>query len=142
MAKKSSKSKKSKKAAASDGAPQILVAKGGLTAAQLLTEINSTLDEPLSQKALRDLKVSVESVVVDQLEQGNPVNLFGLVKIAPRLHTKGVRLVNKEFGNPDSPKVKKTYKPKVTLKVGQGIFSKAVKDALPSVQKLQKKVGG
>ena len=44
-----------------------------------------------------------------ELQEGNPVNLFGLVKIVPRYHTKGERMVNKEFGNPDSPKVKKVY---------------------------------
>lgn len=139
--------KKNKKAAKKknnngnlDGAPQIIAAKGGLTAAQFLTEINSTLDEPLSRRQLRDLQVSIESVVVNELEQGNPVNLFGLVKIVPRLHTKGTRMVNEEFGNPESKKVKKSYKSKVSLKVGQGIFTKKVKDALPTVQKLQKRV--
>lgn len=139
MATKTKKAKKSSKK--NDGTPQIIAAKGGLTASQFLKEVNFTLDEPLKPAQLRDLQNSIEAVVVAQLAEGNPVNLFGLVKIVPRLHTKGERMVNKEFGNPESPKVKKTYKAKTSFKSGQGIFTKKVKDAMPSVQKLAKKLG-
>lgn len=140
MAKAKTKSKKSKKK--NDGAPQILAAKGGLTAAAFLHEVNFTLDEPLRKSQLRDLQKSIEAVVEKELSEGNPVNLFGLVKIVPRLHTKGERMVNKEFGNPASPKVKKVYKAKTSFKTGQGIFTKKVKDSMPSVQKLTKKLAG
>ena len=142
MAKKTAK-KTSKKTAAKkgDGSPQIIVAKGGLSASQFLKEVNFTLDEPLKAGQLRDLQNSLEAVVEKELGKGRPVNLYGLVKIVPRLHTKGERMVNKEFGNPESPKVKKTYKAKVSLKATQGIFSKKIKDAMPSVQKLQKTIG-
>lgn len=138
MAKKTNKSKKKGGKKAATGAPEILVMKGGLTASEFLKEVNFTLDDPLPAKQLRDLQASVEAVVAEQLSQGNPVNLFGLVKIVPRLHTKGERMVNSEFGNPQSPQVKKTYKAKVSLKATQGIFTKKVKDNMPSVQKLQK----
>lgn len=141
MASKKTKSKKNSKKTGSGDEPRIIVASGGLTANQLLVEINSTLDEPLSRKQLSDLNASVLAVVQDQLAQGEPVNLFGLVKIVPRLHTKGVRMVNSVFGDKESPKVKKTYKAKISLKTTQGIFSKKVKDALPTVQKLSKKLG-
>ena len=137
------KAKKSKKKTTKkdDGAPTIIASKGGLTAAAFLKEVNFELDEPLTGKALRDLQVCIEAVAERELSEGNPVRLFGLVQIVPRLHTRGERMVNKEFGNPESPKVKKKYPAKISLKSGQGIFSKKVKDALPSVQKLQKRTG-
>lgn len=135
------KGKKNSKAKTASDEPKIVAAKGGLTAAQFANEVNYTMDEPLSRAQLKDLTASIEAVTVEQLKEGNPVNLFGLVKVVPRLHTKGVRMVNKEFGNPESGKVKKTYKAKVSLKGSQGIFTKKIKDALPTVQKLQKKVG-
>lgn len=140
MAKTKTKTKK-KAGKKNDGTPQILAAKGGLTASQFLKEVNFTLENPLKAADLRDLQQSIEAVVREQLEEGNPVNLFGLVKIVPRLHTKGERMVNSEFGNPDSKKVKKTYKAKTSFKTGQGIFTKKVKDNMPSVQKLTKKLG-
>lgn len=139
--KKGKKASKAKTKAKDTDAPQIIVATGGLSAVDFAKEVNFTLDEPLSNKQLKDLRDSIQAVVVDQLEQGNPVNLFGLVKIVPRLHTKGTRMVNSVFGDSESPKVKKNYKAKVSLKATQGIFSKPVKDALPSAQKLQTKLG-
>lgn len=137
MAKTKKKATKKK----ADGTPQIIAAKGGLTASQFLKEVNFTMDNPLKASDLRDFQASIEAVVAAELSEGNPVNLFGLVKIVPRLHTKGERMVNKEFGNPDSPKVKKTYKAKTSFKTGQGIFTKKVKDQMPSVVKLTKKLG-
>ena len=128
------------KAKTETGAPSIVVMKGGKTAAQLFNEVNLILDEPMTNAQKRDFMISLEQVVTDELAEGNPVNLFGLVKIVPRLHTKGERMVNSEFGNPESPKVKKKYSAKVSLKAGQGIFSKKVKGAMPTVQKLQKRV--
>ena len=141
MAKTKTKKKSSKAKAASNTAPQIIAAKGGLAAGAFLKEVNFTLDDPLSNAQLKDLQASVEAVVERELGEGRPVNLFGLVKIVPRLHTKGERMVNEEFGNPDSKKVKKTYKAKISLKASQGIFSKKTKDMLPSVQKLTKLLG-
>ena len=141
MATKSKKKAGKKAGKKADGAPQILAAKGGLTASQFLKEVNFTLENPLKASDLRDLQASIEAVVAAELSQGNPVNLFGLVKIVPRLHTKGERMVNSEFGNPDSKKVKKTYKAKTSFKTGQGIFTKKVKDQMPSVPKLTKKLG-
>ncbi len=143
MAKKTPKSKKKSEAKPADSSlPQIIAMKGGLTAAQFMAEVNAMMDEPLARAQVRDLQLSIEAVVEKELSEGNPVNLFGLVKIAPRLHTKGERMVNKEFGNPDSPKVKKVYKAKTSFKSGQGIFTKKVKDAMPSAQKLAKRVAG
>lgn len=136
--KKNSKTKKGKKAVDAT-LPQIIVMKGGPTAAQLLNEVNVLMDNPLTNAQKKDFNICLEQIVQDHLVEGDPVNLFGLVKISPRLHTAGERMVNKEFGNPESPKVKKKYKAKVTLKVGQGIFTKKIKDALPTVQKLQKR---
>ena len=134
------KTKKGKKSSAPLSEPQIIESKGGLTASQFIREINTTLDEPLTLAQLRDLKATVEMVVTEQLQAGEPVNLFGLVKIVPRLHTAGERMVNSEFGNPESPKVKKKYPAKVTFKATQGIFTSAVKQSIPSVRALTKKI--
>lgn len=143
---KSNKGKKkssSKKGGAVTDAPQIIAAKGGLPAGKLLDEILIAMEDDLriSKKQARDFSDSLIAVVERELGNAQPVNLFGLVKIVPRLHTKGQRKVNSEFGNPDSPMVTKKYAAKVSLKSGQGIFTKKVKDALPTVQKLQKALG-
>jgi len=141
LAKTKTKKKAKGKTKTKGNEPQIIVAKGGLTAAQFLKEVNMKMDNPLSGADLRDFQICVEAVVEEELGEGNPVNLFGLVKIKPRLHTKGERMVSSVFGDPTSPKKKKTYKAKITLAATQGIFTKKVKDALPSVQKLSKNLG-
>lgn len=137
---KSTKRTKSSKKKEDTGAPQIITAKGGLTAAQFMNEVLFTMEDDLrlSKKQAKDFSDSLVAVVERELGEGKPINLFGLVKIAPRLHTKGTRSVNTVFGDPESPKTTKKYPAKISLKTGQGIFSKKVKDALPSVQKLQK----
>jgi hypothetical protein len=141
MAKTKSKSKSKKK---DTGAPQIITAKGGLPAGKFMVEILDMMEDDLrlNKQQAKDFSDSLIAVVERELGEGNPVNLFGLVKIVPRLHTKGVREVNSVFGDSESPKVQKKYPAKISIKSGQGIFTKKVKDALPSVQKLQKKLGG
>lgn len=140
--KKSDKAKASKKVThdPKTDPPKLIAAKGGLTGAQLLTETLLMMEDEtrISKKAGRDFMDSMVAVVEQRLGEGEPVNIFGLVKLVPRLHTKGVRMVNEEFGNPESKKIKKTYPAKVSVKAT--VF-KRVKDALPSVQKLTKKVG-
>jgi len=131
---------KTKKSAKKVAEPQIIESKGGLSASQFLRAMNSQLDSPLTHKQLSDLKATVEMVVSEELSKGEPVNLFGLVKIVPRLHTAGERMVNSEFGNPESPKVKKKYAAKISLKATQGIFTTAVKSSLPTVRTLAKKI--
>lgn len=140
MAKGTKKKSSSKKKAAATGTPSIIVAKGGLTQGKLAEEVLFAMEDDLrvSKKQGADFIASMKAVIERQLAEGQPVNLFGLVKIAPRLHTKGERMVNSEFGNPESPKVKKKYPAKVSVKV---TALKPVKDALPSVQKMQKVVG-
>ena len=120
--------------------PQIVAAKGGLTSASLLASVLETMDEEnwISKKAGRDFVDSFQAVVLDALADGQPVNLFGIVKLVPRYHTSGKRQVFKEFGNPDSGKVTKSYKPKVTLKA---TVMKNAKDALPVPAKMAKAVG-
>jgi hypothetical protein len=143
VAKGKNNKKSTKKKAEAGGAPQIITMKGGLPVGKLLDEVLFTMEDELriSKKAAKDFQESLIAVVEREIAEGRPVNVFGLVKIAPRLHTKGERMVNSEFGNPESPKTKKKYPAKVSLKTGQGIFGKRVKDALPSAQKLQKIAG-
>lgn len=128
--------------AKNNGAPQIIAAKGGLTAVQLLERTLATMDQDkwITKAQGRDFVESLKAVVLDSINKGEPVNLFGMVKIVPRLHTAGTRVVDKEFGNPDSGKVNKKYKAKVSLQATQGIFSKPVKDSLPTAQKLAAKI--
>jgi hypothetical protein len=128
--------------ASNNTAPQIIEMKGGPSASKLLTETLFMMEDDLrlSKKQAEDFKDSLIAVVQREINAGRPVNLFGLVKIVPRLHTKGERMVNSEFGNPESPKVKKRYPAKATLKGSQGIFLKPVKDALPTIQRMQKRV--
>jgi hypothetical protein len=142
MAATKKKSKPQNKAKAT-GAPQIIAAKGGLTSAALLERTLATMDRDnwITKKQGRDFIESLRAVVTDALGNGDPVNLFGLVKIVPRLHTSGSRQVYKEFGNPDSGTTTKRYKAKVSLQATQGIFFKPVKEALPTAQKLSKKMG-
>lgn len=123
--------------------PQIIAAKGGDTQAQFLKRILATMDEGnwITSTQAKDFVESLKAVVLDDLEHGKPVNMFGLVKIVPRLHTAGEREVFKVFGDPESGKTIKKVKSKVSLKTGQGIFTKAVKDALPNPQKLAKLMG-
>lgn len=141
MAKGGSKKKDSKKKApvTDNGAPKIVAMKGGLTKAQLVQEAIFKMEDDLriSKKQAADFALSLEAVIEEQLGEGNPVNLFGLVKLVPRLHTKGQRQVNEIFGDPESKKVTKKYPAKISLKA---TVAKAAKDMLPSVQKLQKKV--
>lgn len=138
MAKAKAGSKKKKET--TTDAPKIIAAKGGLTSANLVKETIFRMEDDLriSNKAGRDFMESMVAAVEEHLEQGQPVNIGGLVKLTPRLHTKGQRLVNEIFGDPESKKVTKKYPAKVTLKA---TVMKRAKDALPTVQKLQTALG-
>lgn len=141
MAKKGSTKKsksKTKPKNSANGVPQIKPSKDTMRATELIREAVMTMDEPLSARQRIDFTDSLKAVIDDAISEGRAVNLFGLVKVTPRLHTKGVREVYKEFGNPDSGKVKKTYPAKTTLKV---TALKPLKDALPNANKMAKKVG-
>lgn len=139
MAKKKTKTKKQKKG--SDGKPQIIAAKGGKSQSEILSEILAGMDEEnwISKRVARDFVETLRTVVEDELSNGRPVQLFGIVKVTPRLHTAGVREVHSEFGNPESEMVEKKYKAKVSYGISKS--SKILKDALPSVQKMQRAVG-
>jgi len=136
--KKSSKKKAGKAKAATNGTPQIKPSKDTMSQSELAIEAVATMDDPLSIKQRKDFIDSLKAVIDDAISEGRAVNLFGLVKITPRLHTKGVREVFKEFGNPESGRVKKTYPAKTTLKV---TALKPLKDALPNANKMARKVG-
>jgi uncharacterized protein YwlG (UPF0340 family) len=140
MAKKKAKGTK----ASENGKPQIIVSKGADTQANLLKRVLATMEQEnwITAKQGKDFVESLRAVVESDISEGKPVNLFGLVRITPRLHTAGQREVYKEFGNPESGKTIKKVKAKVTLKTGQGIFGTEVKRALPSVQKLTKTLLG
>lgn len=141
MAKSKAKSKSKAKAKKPvTDAPQIIAAKGGLTASQLVKETLLMMEDDLriSKKQATDFTESITAVIEKALSEGQPVNLFGFVKLVPRLHTKGQRLVNEEFGNPESPKVMKKYPAKVSLKA---TVVKKAKEALPQVPKMQKALG-
>jgi nucleoid DNA-binding protein len=131
------KSKSKAKAPVTD-APKIVASKGGLTQAELAREVLFEMEPDLliSKKQAVDYINSLRAVVEREIAEGNPVNLFGIVKITPRLHTKGQREINEEFGNPDSKKVIKKYPAKVSVKA---TVLASVKNALPSVAKLQKR---
>lgn len=139
MAKGGKKKDSKKKAEPDNGAPKTITMKGGLSKSQLVQETIFKMEDEfrVSKKVAADFVDSLIAVIEEQLGEGNPVNLFGLVKFSPRLHTKGVREVNSVFGDSTSPKVNKKYPAKVSVKV---TAAKPIKDALPSVQKLQKKV--
>ena len=134
--------KKTKKTNKAVGEPQIIESKGGLTAAQLLREINSSLDEPLTLAALRDLKATVEMVVSEEVAAGRPVNLFGLVKIdRPSLaHCWRAHGQFRIRGTLSRPRSKKKYPAKVTFKATQGIFMMAVKQSVPTIKVMQKQI--
>jgi nucleoid DNA-binding protein len=140
MAKGNKKSSSKKKSGGATEAPVTITAKGGLAQGKLLDEVLFTMEDELriSKKAGKDFMDSLVVTIERELAEGRPVNIGGLVKLSPRLHTKGERMVNSEFGNPESPKVKKKYPAKVSLKA---TVMKKAKDALPTVQKLQKIVG-
>lgn len=131
---------KSAPKAAPKTTPQIVASKGGLTQSQLLASVLETMEPEnwISKKAGRDFVDSLQAVVQDALSEGEPVNVFGIVKLTPRYHTAGKREVYKEFGNPESGRVTKTYKPKVSLKA---TILKTMKDALPNAAKMAKAVG-
>lgn len=141
MAKGSQKKRTSAKNKKADtGAPQTLTAKGGLSQTAFLKEVLFTMEDELriSNKQAKDFMDSLVAVTERELGDGNPVNLAGLVKLSPRLRTKGERMVASVFGDPTSPKVKKKYPAKVTIKA---TVMKKAKDALSSPQALAKKLG-
>lgn len=143
---KNAKTKRAPAPAASEMvAPKIIQSKGGLAPGNLLKETLAMMEDDtrISQAAGRDFMVSLVAVVENELQEGRPVNLFHLVKIVPRYHTKGERMVNEEFGNPESKKVKKRYPAKVTLAVKTGAALTRAKSAelLPAPVKMQKIVG-
>ena len=133
------KSKKGKSKAAVTDAPKIVAAKQTVSASELLVETNYKLDDPLSKRHAKEFADAMVEAIQEAIADGKAVNLFGLLKIVPRLHTKGTREVYKEFGNPESGRVNKKYPAKVSVKAS---FLKKTKESLPSVQKMQKRVGG
>ena len=135
MAKKNTKTKakKNSKAASANGVPQIKAAKETVRFTTLVADANMELGEPLPKKSVKALMDSIEEEILAQLAAGRAVNLFGVIKLTPRLHTAGTREVYKEFGNPESGKVKKKYPAKVTLKA---TVLKKAKDELPKPAKM------
>lgn len=133
MAKAKKTKRTSKAKAASNGVPQIKAARETVRFTALIADANFELDEPLPRKSVKALMDSVEEEILAQLAAGRAVNLFGVVKLTPRLHTAGTREVYKEFGNPESGKMKKKYPAKVSLKA---TVLKKAKDALPKTQKM------
>lgn len=152
MAKKATKDKKSKnksdkvkKAAASEStAPKIVIMKGGITPAALTGAVLATMEDDLriSKKQAADFVESLGAVVEECLALGDPVNLWHMAKLVPRLHTKGEREVNEVFGDPTSKKVKKKYPAKVTLvaKLGSRFAGKKGVEIIPNAAGLAKKV--
>ena len=138
MAKTKTKSKKAAKAskASANGVPQIKPAAKTLSAVEVVREAVMLMDDPMSQKQRVDFTNCLKQVVDDAIADGQGVNLFGMVKIVPRFHTKGVREVFKVFGDPESGKTKKTYPAKVSVKA---TVLKSVKDALPTPNKMANK---
>ncbi|SRR5580765_47251 len=120
-------------------APKIIAMKGGLTQNQLVQEALFTMEDELriSKAAAADFVASLQAVIDREITDGNPVNLFGYVKITPRLHTRGKRMVYKVFGDPGSGKVSKTYPAKTSLKLAA---LKPLKDVQPAATKLGRKV--
>jgi hypothetical protein len=92
----------------------------------------------ISSKVAREFVSALQSVVSDKISKGQKINLFGIVQIVPRYHTAGTREVYKIFGDPDSGRVKKRYKGKVTLAVKA---LKGLKDSMPTVNRVQKAAG-
>lgn len=139
------KSKAKNKAASNGGAPRIIESKKGFTVTELLKNTLFTMEDGtrISNAQAKDFVESLVAVVERELGEGKPVNLFHLTKIVPRLHTKGERMVNEVFGDPESKKVKKKYPAKVTLAVKRGskIGGKNGKEIMPTVQRLSKVVG-
>lgn len=130
--------KKKAPAAPATEAPKIIAMKGGLTANQLVNEVLFTMDDDLriSKTQAADFVASLKAVIDREIGEGNPVNLFGYLKLIPRFHTKGKREVFKVFGDPTSGKTTKTYPAKVSLKA---TLLKPLKDALPSAAILGRK---
>ena len=124
--------------AANADAPKIIAMKGGLTAKQLVQEVLYTMEDELrlSKAQSADFIASLTAVIDREISDGNPVNLFGYLKLVPRFHTKGKRQVFKVFGDPTSGKVTKNYPAKVSLKVS---ILKPLKDSLPNAAKLGRK---
>lgn len=121
-------------------APKTIAAKGGLSSPNLVKETVLLMEDDtrVSNKVARDFMESMVAVIEKSLAAGQPVNIGGLVKLTPRLHTKGQRLVNEVFGDPTSKKVTKKYPAKVSLKA---TVMKRAKESLPTVQKMQKSLG-
>lgn len=142
-AKKTKKAKNSPKVAhdPTKDAPKIIASKGGLTGPQLVNQALVLMEDDLriTKKQAADFSASLIAAAEQAFEKGEPVNFFGLVKLVPRFHTKGVRQVNEEFGNPESKKVTKKYPAKVSIKA---TIYKRVKDTLPTATVMGKKVGG
>ncbi len=129
---------KPKAAAATDGKPQIKPSKDTMTASELVQTAIFDMTEPLSKRQAKDFTDAVQANIAASLSEGRAVNFFGLLKIVPRLHTKGTRQVYKEFGNPDSGTMNKKYPAKVTLKL---TALKKLKDSSPTVNKMGRKLG-
>ena len=133
------RTKAKKPAAAATDVPKIITTKGGLTQGALLGEVLATMEDDLriSRKQGKDFVDSLVACVEREINAGSPVNLFGLVKVSPRFHTKGQREVFKVFGDPTSGKMTKKYPAKVSIKA---TVMKRVKDVLPSAAALGRKV--
>lgn len=138
VAKKKKKAAPPARATANPNAPKTIPMKGGLTAKQLVQETLFTMDDDLrlSKAQAVDFTASLVAVIDREIAEGNPVNLFGLLKVIPRLHTKGSREVYKVFGDPESGKVTKQYPAKASLKT---TILKPLKDSLPAASKLARR---
>lgn len=138
MAGKKAKKSTPAKSEPTSEAPRIIAMKGGLTASQLVKEALFTMEDDLrlSSAQATDFVASLKAVIDREIGDGNPVNLFGYLKLVPRFHTKGKREVFKVFGDPTSGKVTKTYPAKVSLKA---TLLKPLKDGLPNAARLGRK---
>lgn len=104
-----------------------------ISAKQVLDGAVATMEESLAldRKQARDFAESFVAFVEEQIEQGNAVNLFGLVKLTPKF--KAATKAQKNVPSPFSPgeTMDRAAKPaSITVKA---LALKRAKDAAPSV---------
>lgn len=105
-----------------------------ISAAQLSRETIATLEPPnqavVKPSVMRDVVASLQAVVAEALDNGNAVNLFGLVKLAPK-GTVAVK-AKKNVPDPFNPGETKDVPAKPAgTKIGATVL-KAAKEAAPS----------
>lgn len=117
-------------------APKILESKQTIPVSTLIRDAMNTMDgDFITSKQARAFLTAYTEIVEAHVKAGRKVNLLGLVQIVPRYHTPGTRMVNEEFGNPESKKIKKRYKAKVSLKYKPSLKLKA---SMPTPARVQK----